>query len=381
MSEQILFNDWGTTYNKCKLWRNNQYTDRVILQNKVYEITQKDVEALQRSFKDSTLETGIFTERYIDNHGLSAHANEISVQEGAVADNKYKLEVAYRNMIEHLEAEFDVSILDDPSQWKIASAIALLDQADAGTKLAEMHKEIILDKIGFGGVYIRNRPHFDIVGNLKTLETYMTSPFTACVVNVGGGDSKVVCVSKEPVPETVKRTPFGGRTIIEEARAFVYALTSKPVRETSEIQEWLIKYGDAWGNAEPRTEDWRGKTLEIEGLLNTVEMLFATSKFPATNGKQSLTEIVIDSLEAAHTKGKEKFMRHAAHCILLTGGGSLWRGVAERLKVELEQYFPDLEGEINIIRSPDPQYSTLNGMINVHTTLKEKNREIPWETR
>lgn len=374
---KAIFVDFGTTSNKCQAYVDGQYTDRVLLSNQIYEITEEMRDGLKQKFQDSNLPVGLFTERDLVDGGLTGHAKEIPVQTGAVTFDHEKLTVAYRNTFEQLEGKLGVNILTNPNEWCIASALALPESEEVQKSLAEIHKKVLFD-MGFGGVYLRNQPFFDIVGNIKQLSRYMTSPFTCTVLNIGGGDCKVVCVSKEPMPSTVKRESIGGIDVIEHARKIMEETLSVPVMSTKEIREWLIEWGDTEGQADEREVFWKGKKLQIRALLDSPRMLFEPGKFTETQGKRSITQVVIDSLESARLKGKDILIPHLVHCILVTGGGSLWGGVLERLRSELCSHFTELTNEINLIPSNEAVWSTLNGMVSTHSTKVKKGDDLDW---
>jgi len=381
----VVLLDTGTTYSKISAFDGESVTKIISVPAKIKEITEDALKRLVARCSTCELKVGLYTENEIGEYG--PFANDRWFQFNALAEDSPELLVGLRNAIQILENEAGIDILNHVQEWDIAFAVAAKEEKTARDKLKQVYSWAA-GQLGFAGVYIDDQLSFDVYGSIpdwKEIKRQLDSKMqtTLIIADLGGGDTKVVAVSGQPLPESLVTVPMGGQKIIDKAINIIRELSSSPVTEFNQIIKWLNDWGsvsggypEVWDVHNPKFENYNDRQYNITDLLQLPEMFFDPVKYGL---KAELTPPLLEVIARCIEKVKSSvtavdILPELLGCIILVGGSALFEGMDRRLESELQDKYPQYH--INVRVAKNAQNVCMNGMIAFCRKLVKKGIEL-----
>lgn len=222
--------------------------------------------------------------------------------------------------------------------------------------------QILFERFKFKGVYL---------SNAAVLSLYASGRTSGLVVMVGDRVTNIVPVEEGfPHPEAIQRLDIGGkdltcylaRILMEKGYSFITSAELKIVRDIKEKLCYCTPVRTFERNNEEVPEkyyevgcDGRVLTLDKECYL-AVDVLFN----PARLGMSApgLALVVHSAITRCDVNVRPLLWKN----IVLSGGSTLFEGLAERLKLELVDMLPAaVTDQIKVIAPPERLYSTWIG--------------------
>lgn len=386
----IIGIDIGTYATKSFLFKDGQASGIDVQDSVVWYISKEKQQELVTTygFDPENLRVGYYTKAEIGEK--DAHAQEEWFQFEAMAQDSPVLEAGIRNILQQLELKSAVSFIDSPQEAIMMVAIAPKETQAAREHLEEVYQRVAA-KFGFKGVYILDQGSFDILGTYSSWaamkqETGSTRKKTILIINIGGGDTKIIPVSDQPVAAGLVTKPIGGQMIIKNGVKVLEDLSGANVSDYTEVREWVNEYGscvshypDVWNEVDQKAVVYNGKSYRINYILRGPEIFFEPENPLYKVKKDFAIHLMIqESMEKIKkVQSIRELLPEWLGCIVLTGGASQFYGMDSRLKEELAVLYPG--HTINIRVANNPQVTCVNGMIALLSNFWKKKRPLEGE--
>ncbi|MHA2366379.1 MAG: hypothetical protein ACXAC7_20650 [Candidatus Hodarchaeales archaeon] len=365
---QVLLLDFGTLF--CKgsvLTQGMQFNEYVAtIRNQVYYISEEKATRLAEESKGTTIiPSGYFSRKEIEDKQLLFQADPVYVQLDAIPKDVEILLKAYQNICEQLESSLSLSdqIVNHYDEWSVVVAIAAFETQEAQKEVEKTHYQAA-KQLGFKAIYINSQIMFDYISQIHFLkETGMREGY-GFIINIGGGDTEVAAVSGVPMLQTFRRFPLAG----QDVTLYCQNVLREQLRLTgvmiNTIEDWLMKDGTVNYDAPSTIIDFKRRKLDIQPLLNAPAILFDYKKFYNKERRfNSITDIVKESIDAViDTSTFDEALALILQQIIVVGGGAYYRGLTQRLELELKSIFHEFMNDIQVIAGEDPQNSGINGI-------------------
>ena len=132
----------------------------------------------------------------------------------------------------------------------------------------------------------------------------------------------------------------------------------------NQIEEWLIEGGTVNGDGPPTIKVFKKRKIDIQPLLNAPGMLFDFNKYWGKERRfNGITEIIQESIDALiDTTAFDQGLSLILQAVIVVGGAANFKGLTERLAIELKSLFPEYMNEIQVFPGDQPQMSGINGI-------------------
>jgi len=204
------------------------------------------------------------------------------------------------------------------------------------------------------------------------MSLYAAGRTTGLVVDAGDGVTHTVPVFEGfSLPHAVEKMEIAGRVLTEYMQKLLleagHSLTSAAevqiVRDIKEklsfvAQNYEVEHEEAKTSSEKDQQytmpDNSVITVPASVRMNCPELLFK----PGLNGKtcKSMHELAWSSVQAADVDTRKELCKN----IIMSGGSTMYEGIADRLKTELKLKAPQ-DAEIRIVASADRKYAVWKG--------------------
>jgi actin, other eukaryote len=182
-----------------------------------------------------------------------------------------------------------------------------------------------------------NIPAFHLAQS-SVLELYASGKITGTILSVGHTKSDVACIYQGNLLPKGEISHLGGRELNKHLQTMLNKsgynfVTNTDLEIVNEIKENIcyVKNSKDLGDLDFKLPDGQKIILGKERYLTT-ELLFDTSKVGA---ELSLQEIVSNCIKSQSNQiNAEELFKN----VIVTGGGSMFEGIAERLETELKNY-------------------------------------------
>jgi actin, other eukaryote len=215
----------------------------------------------------------------------------------------------------------------------------------------EKTTEIMFEMFNVPGFYLEQS---------SVLTMFASGRTTGVVLNMGHTKNDVCCIHEGNILPVSEISHLGGRDLTKFLQKSLlesgYNLGVHPYTITESakrIKEKLcfIRNSNDLGKGVYKLPDGNMVTLEKERYLAT-EMLF--NKYNEPGDELSIQEIVSTCIKSRDDEIREELYKN----IILSGGGSMFKGITERLMNELKFYHSK---EIKISDPPTRDYSNFSG--------------------
>jgi len=366
----VLLLDFGTLFIKATLLtegdQSAHFHDYVAtIRNQVYYISEEKAKRLRADSKDEiSIPTGYFTRREIEEQKLLFQADPVYVQIDAVPKNAPILVKAYQNLCEELEKELEInSIVNNYENWSVVVAIAAFETQEAQKDVEKVH-EIATKQLGFKSIYINSQIMFDYISQIHYLKTSGLQDGYCFIINIGGGDTEVAAISGVPIMHTFRRFPIAGQEITLYCQKVLQEQLQITGIMLNTIEEWLMEGGTVNEDAPPTIKKFKKRELDIRPLLNAPQLLFDFNKYWAKERRfNSITEIISESIDSLiNTTAFSEGIGLILQAVIVVGGAANYRGLTQRLELELKSLYPEFMDSIHVFSGDQPQMSGINGI-------------------
>ncbi|MHA2103949.1 MAG: hypothetical protein ACW981_11005 [Candidatus Hodarchaeales archaeon] len=348
--------EFGEKFFNIFLKQDESYSEKITLQNNLYQISEKRARILKADYKDAfALETGIFTKKEIENAQLLLQADEIQVN----WKNIVHIRKAYQNLFEKLiDYNFDVHSLEEEIE-NIAFIISLPFIADQNE-----YNEILMIHIktlkNYGIKYITFIDHLSsaFYSQQEKIGIEQIKHPAGIVINISDQTS-IGVLSDRPIYEGFRQFELGIKNISEYSQAILRDFNIKGFK-TSTLEQWLLEDGTCDNSAKGKKVSVRGREVDIKPILNTPALLFSyeevTGKKLPVNSLSEGLKIIIEQSEKKIRKKIDQILTN----IIIIGPGASFKGIEEKFRSTLTTFFPDKQ--IRPMIGEDPLNAVINGL-------------------
>jgi actin, other eukaryote len=208
----------------------------------------------------------------------------------------------------------------------------------------------------------------------SALSLYASGRTTGTVLSMGHTKNDVCCIFEGSVLPNAEVSLFGGRDLTEylTKKLNENSYSFKTRAEKMYVQE--VKEKMCFVLLEPRSEEFTGNRefeLPDGNVISLSDEIFMAPEVlftPSLIGKElSIQELVLNCIRSKDVELQDEFFKN----ILLSGGGSMFQGIPERIEKELKFY---RSNEIKVLDPPERKYSTWIGasILSSLSTFKDK---------
>jgi actin, other eukaryote len=183
---------------------------------------------------------------------------------------------------------------------------------------------------------------------------YCSGRTTGTVLNMGHTKNDVCCIYDGSVLPKGEVNHLAGRELTEHLRVelnqFGYSFrTTAEIEIVEDIKEkyCFVRNSQDYGEKNYELPDGNIITIPNEIRYSSVELLF--DKYQVFE-ELSIQEIISNCIKSKDSEIHDEMYKN----VILSGGGSMFDGISERLKDELQQYHSK---EVKVIAPPERKYS------------------------